>query len=90
MRALHLSPLDLATLAASNGLSSLHRGVLQSLQPALLRWGQSHRGTRRLSCPTTLARYAARSLLLSRVVFVHGRIARELDHKQASLTGTRR
>ena len=71
---LHMTPLDLATVAASNGLSSLNQRVLQSLLPALSRWGQSHRGTRRLTCPTTLARHAAKSLLLPRVVFVAGSV----------------
>lgn len=68
-----MTPFELATVAA--GSAAARRHILSTIQPLLRRWGQSHRGTRRLSCPDTLARYAAKSLLLPRVVFAAGSLA---------------
>ncbi len=69
---INMTPFELATVATRSALSPVNKQVLSTLQPLLLRWAQSHRGTRKLSCPTTLARHAAKSLLLPRVVFAAG------------------
>ncbi len=72
---IHITPLDLATVATHSPLSPQNKLLLAAIHPWLLRWGQSHRGTRKLQAATTLARYAAKSLLLPRVVFAAGSLA---------------
>ena len=76
---INMTPFDLATVATRSALSPVNKQVLAALHPLLLRWGQTHRGTRKLRCSTTLARHAAKSMLLPRVVFVAGSLVMPRD-----------
>ncbi len=81
---MNMTPFDLATAATCSARSPLNNQVLAALQPLLLRWGQTHRGTRKLKCPATLARHSAKSLLLPRVVFAAGSLISQRTHAEPS------
>ena len=73
-----LSALDLATLSV-NTPQRLSEPTLAELRRALEVWGRAHRGTRGMSDARSLARAAARALLMPRQVFVAGTLGQEVN-----------